>query len=150
MTVHLCRENDNELLCHYSALFLRWRKSREKIWQSSLPCSRERQTIAKRRKPMVGFKCLESREWCVERMLCFFLSFRETVCDKEALRRVCRSNVSGLFEQQLGPEAGWSRVGGGKGRCRWDEAEMSWGQVVRSLVGLYKNQSLILREKGSH
>ena len=30
------------------------------------------------------------------------------------------------------------------------EAEMSWGQVLRSLVGLYKNQSLILREKGSH
>ena len=31
-----------------------------------------------------------------------------------------------------------------------DEAEMSWGQVVRSLVRLYKNQSLILRDKGSH
>lgn len=66
---------------------------------------------------MVGYKCLESREWCVERMLCFFLSFRETVCDKEALRRVCRSNVSGLFEQQLGP--GWLEPSG------WREGEVN-------------------------
>ena len=42
------------------------------------------QTIAKRRNPMVGYTFLESRDWCVERILCFFSSFRETFCDKEA------------------------------------------------------------------
>ena len=82
-----------------------------------------RQTIAKRRNPMVGYTFLESRDWCVERILCFFSSFRETFCDKEALSRGCRSNVSGLFEQQLGPNrlelSGW-REGEWKGmrqRC---------------------------------
>lgn len=69
-----------------------------------------RQTIAKRRKPMVGYKFLESREWCIERMLCFFFSFKETFFDKEALSRVCRSNMSGLFEQQLEP--GWLEPSG--------------------------------------
>ena len=42
-----------------------------------------RQTIARRRNPMVGYKFLEDREWCEEQMLCFF----STVSEKPSVIR---------------------------------------------------------------
>jgi len=43
----------------------------------------------------------------------------------------------------------WSWGGEGRG-VEGDEAERPQGQVVRSLVGLYKNPNLTLRELRSH
>ena len=44
----------------------------------------------------------------------------------------------------------WGERGVGGAEWKGDEAERPWGQVVRNLVGLLKNQNLTLRELGNH
>lgn len=40
-------------------------------------------------------------------------------------------------------------MGEGRG-VEGDEAERPWGQVMRNLLGLYKDKNLTLRELGNH
>ena len=111
---------------------------------------RERQTIKKGENIMAGrAKRFEEREWWGYRRLCSFCrgSLKPSVirkCGAEAAKKPAWCVWAAVRTRVAGAE--WVEGRGVEG----DEAEKPWGQVLTSLVALYKNQNLTLREIGHH